>query len=151
MDLVSRAAIIFFVLLVVLRLGGNKQFSEMTSFDAVLIIVVAEVTGNSLSGQDYSITASIVVIVSLVAFDIGLSLLKTRSKRFDKLAEGVPVLIVENGRLIRKTMKKERVDEGDVLSAARMAHGLERLDQIRYAILEKGGKISIIPREGAAP
>lgn len=151
MDLVLRAAIVFLVLLVVLRLGGNKQFSEMTTFDAVLLIVIAEVTGNSLSGQDYSITASIVVIVSLVAFDIGLSLLKARSKRFDKVAEGVPVLLLENGAPLRKAMKKERVDEGDILAAARVVHGIERLDQIRYAVLERGGKISIIPREAAAP
>lgn len=133
MDLVVRAAVIFAVL------------------DVVLIIVIAEVTGNSLSGQDYSITASVVVIVTLVALDILVSWLKVRSKRFDKVAEGVPVLLLENGRPIRENLRKERVDEGDILEAAREAHGLERLDQIRYAVLEKGGAISIIPRAGVTP
>lgn len=151
MELVLRAAIVFFVLLVVMRLAGNKQFSELTTFDAVLIIVIAEVTGNSLSGQDYSVTASIVVIVSLVTFDIVISLFKARSKRFEKVVEGVPLLIVENGRTIEKAMRKERVDASDVLTVARKDHGLERLDQIRYAVLERDGRISVIPREGAAP
>lgn len=146
MELVVRAAVIFVVLFVVMRIAGNRQFSEMTAFDVILVILIAEVTGNSLSGQDYSLTASIVVIVTLVALDILVSWLKVRSKRFDKLAEGVPVLLVENGRPLRETMRKERVDEGDVLEAARELHGLERMDQIRYAILEKGGAISIIPR-----
>lgn len=151
MDLVVRSAIIFLALLVLMRLGGNKQFSELTAFDAVLIIVIAEVTGNSLSGQDYSITASIVVITSLVFFDITLSWFKARFRKFDKVAEGIPVLVAENGKMIEKTAKKERIDEGDILAAARKDHGLERLDQIRYAVLEKGGKISVIPREGATP
>lgn len=149
MDLVVRSAIIFFVLLVVMRIGGNKQFADLTAFDAILLIVIAEVTGNSLSGQDFSLTASIVVIVSLVFFDITLSWLKTRSKRFDRIAEGIPILVVENGRMIERNAKKERIDEGDVLAAARKDHGLERLDQIRYAVLEKGGKISVIPQTGA--
>lgn len=146
MDLVLRSAVVFFVLLIVMRLGGNKQFSELTAFDAVLIIVVAEVTGNSLSGQDFSLTASIIVIVSLVFLDISLSWLKARSKSFDKLAEGVPVLVVENGKLIKKTAKKERIDEGDIMAAARRDHGIERMDEIRYAVLEKSGTISVIPR-----
>lgn len=151
MDLVVRAAVIFAVLFIVMRIAGNRQFSEMTSFDIILIIVIAEVTGNSLSGQDYSITASIVVIITLVSLDILVSWLKVRSKRFDKVAEGVPILLLENGRPIRENLKKERVDEGDILEAARQAHGLERLEQIRYAVLEKGGAISIIPRAGETP
>lgn len=151
MDLVIRAAAVFFALFIVMRIAGNRQFAEMTTFDAALIIVIAEVTGNSLSGEDYSITASIVVIATLVLLDLGISLLKARSKRFDKLAEGVPMLLVENGRLLERNMKKERLDEGDVLSAARRHHGLERLDQIKYAILERDGRISIVPREGATP
>jgi len=61
----------------------------------------------------------------------------------------VPILIVENGRLLRGNMRKERGDEGDILEAARSLHGLERLDQVRYAILEKGGSISIISREAS--
>ncbi|HET6403415.1 MAG TPA: YetF domain-containing protein [Candidatus Thermoplasmatota archaeon] len=149
MDLVVRAAVIFAVLFLLMRVAGNRQFSEMTAFDAILVIVIAEVTGNSLSGQDYSLTASIVVIVTLVSLDILISWLKARSRRFDRLAEGVPVLILENGRLLEENMKRERVDSGDILEAARSTHGLERLDQIRYAILEKGGSISIIPKSGA--
>lgn len=146
MELVVRATVIFFALFVILRISGNRQFSEMTTFDAILIILIAEVTGNSLSGQDYSLTASIIVITTLVALDIGVSLLKVRWKAFDRVAEGVPVLLVENGRELKEPMRKERVDVEDVLAAARASHGLERLDQIRYAVLEREGAISIVPR-----
>lgn len=151
MDLVFRATAIFFALFVIMRIAGNRQFSEMTAFDAVLVIVIAEVTGNSLSGEDYSITASVIVIATFVMLDLVVSVLKTRSAWFNRVSEGVPVLLVENGRIIERHLRKEHLDEGDVLSAARTSHGLERLDQIKYAVLETDGKISIVPKTGAAP
>jgi uncharacterized membrane protein YcaP (DUF421 family) len=61
--------------------------------------------------------------------------------------EGVPVLLVENGKLLGENMRKERVDEEDILEAARERHGLERMNQIKYAILERSGSISIIPAQ----
>lgn len=149
MELVIRAAVIFLALFIILRIAGNRQFSELTTFDAVLLIVVAEVTGNSLSGEDYSLTASIIVIVTLVALDIGMSLLKQRFKRLDKVAEGVPILLVENGRPIRENIKSERVDEGDILAAARRQRGIERMDEVKYAVLERDGRISIVPRSSS--
>lgn len=141
-----RAVVIFLVLFVVMRIAGNRQFSELTTFDAILIIVIAEVTGNALSGEDYSMTAAIIVIVTLVALDIGISLLKRSSRRFDRVAEGIPVLLVENGRVIQENLRRERVDEDDILTAARELQGLERIDQVKFAILERGGRISIVPR-----
>ena len=150
MDLVVRAAVIFLALWLVMRASGNRQFAELTAFDAVLIIVIAEVTGNSLSGDDYSLTASIVVIVTLVALDLGVSLLKRRFPKFGKVAEGVPVLLVENGRLLWQNLKKERVTPEDILGAARDTQGIERLDDVKYAVLETSGHISIVPRRDAA-
>lgn len=149
MDLVIRAAVVFFALIILMRLAGHRQFSELTTFDAVLLIVIAEVTGNSLSGEDYSLTATIIVITTLVALDIGLSLLKQKFRRFERIAEGVPVLLVENGRPIPQAMQRERVDEADVLAAARVQQGLESMEQVRFAVLEKDGKISIVPKPSA--
>lgn len=151
MDLAFRAAAVFFALFIIMRIAGSRQFAEMTTFDAALIIVIAEVTGNALSGEDYSITASVIVIATLVFLDILVSLLKHRFKGFGKVSEGVPMLLVENGRTIDKTLHKERIDKADILATARKDHGLERLDQIKYAVLERDGTISIVPREGATP
>jgi uncharacterized membrane protein YcaP (DUF421 family) len=82
-----------------------------------------------------------------VASDIGLALLKERSPLVEKLIDGVPLVIVEDGRLLEGRMRWARVDEDDVLTAARETQGLERLDQIKYAVLERSGGISIIPRQ----
>jgi uncharacterized membrane protein YcaP (DUF421 family) len=78
--------------------------------------------------------------------DIGLSLLKQRMPWAERLLEGLPVVLVEEGKPLRDRMREQRVDEQDVLAAARKAHGLERMDQIKYAVLESAGGISIIPK-----
>jgi uncharacterized membrane protein YcaP (DUF421 family) len=75
-----------------------------------------------------------------------LSLLKQRSRRFERIMDSVPTIIVADGRPLKDRMERERIDEEDVLEQARATHGLERLDQIRYAVLERSGGISIIPK-----
>ena len=93
------------------------------------------------------ITNAILLVVTLVGLDISMSLLKQRSQKVEKLLESAPVVIVENGKPFKERMDKERVDEEDVLTAARELQGLERMDQIKYAVLERNGGISIVPKE----
>lgn len=77
-----------------------------------------------------------------------MSMLKGKLPAFAKLAEGQPVVILEHGKPIAEHMRKARVDESDILSAARELQGLERLDQIKYAVLERHGGITIVPERG---
>jgi uncharacterized membrane protein YcaP (DUF421 family) len=77
---------------------------------------------------------------------VGLSLWKERSRWLHKLIEGVPLVLVENGKVLTDRMRQARVDEEDVLQAARERQGLESMDQIKYAVLERTGEISIIPK-----
>jgi uncharacterized membrane protein YcaP (DUF421 family) len=109
--------------------------------------VIAETTTEFLVGRDSSMTNSFLLILTFVTMDIGLSLLKQRSRAVDKVLDGAPVLIVDRGRLLKDRMDRARVDEEDILEAARCVHGLARMDQIRYAVLERSGDISVIPVE----
>ncbi len=145
MDSVLRAAAIYFAVLLVFRFAGRRTLSEVTTFDFVLLLIIGEATQQALLGDDFSVTNAVVVIVSLIAFDIALSLLKRRSTRLAKFIDGEPMIIVEHGRVLQRRLDKARVGEEDILEAARNTQGLERLDQIKFAILEKDGKISIIP------
>ncbi|WP_028239381.1 DUF421 domain-containing protein [Stutzerimonas azotifigens] len=145
MDSVLRAAAVYFAVLLVLRFAGRRTLSEITTFDFVLLLIIGEATQQALLGDDFSVTNAVVVIVSLIAFDIALSLLKRRSTRLAKFIDGEPMIIVEHGRVLQRRLDKARVGEEDILEAARNTQGLERLDQIKFAILEKDGKISIIP------
>lgn len=146
MELLIRGAVIYLLLLVLLRASGNRQFSQLEAFDIVVLILIAETASQALVGEDHSLTAAIVVITTIVALDIGLSLLKRQWKRADDYLDGVPILLVDDGRLLDKHLHRERVDRGDILAAARAAHGIEHFAEIKYALLERDGKISIVPR-----
>ena len=150
MDSVLRAATIYIALMIIMRIAGKRSLAQITTFDFVLLLIIGEATQQALLGQDYSLTNALIVIVTLVTLDIALSLLKRRSKTVDKWLEDVPLVIVENGVALKDRMHKARVDEEDVLSAARRLQGLERLDQIRYAVLERSGGISIVPKHNAS-
>ncbi len=146
MDSVIRAIVVYFFLLVIFRVSGKRTLKDLTVFDFVLLLIIAETTQQALLGDDFSIMNSIILITTLVLADIGLSLLKEYSHKFEKLVEGVPMIILQDGKTLDDRLKKERIGEEDIMEAARKLHGLERLDQVKYAILEKDGSISIIPK-----
>ena len=145
MDAVVRALIVYAVVLVIFRVSGKRSLSQITTFDFVLLLIIGESVQQGLIGDDFSLTKAVLLIVTLVGVDIGISLLKQRSPTIGKLVDGVPLVIVENGKPIQEYMDKARVDVDDVLTAARETQGLERMEQIKYAVLERSGGISIIP------
>ena len=147
MDAILRGAAIYIGLLIILRFSGRRTMGEMTAFDFVLLLILAETTQQALLGDDFSITNALLLITTLVGIDILLSHLKTRYHAIDRWLDGLPMVIVENGNVLKERLNKSRIDEGDVLSAARRLQGLERMDQIKYAVLEANGEISIIPKE----
>ena len=149
MDIVLRGFTIYIFLLIIFRLCGKRSLAQITTFDFVLLLLVSEATQQALLGDDFSVSNAFLLIVTLVGLDIGLSLWKQWSPTMERLLEGKPLLIVEHGKLLKEHMVKERVDEADILAAARELQGLERLEQIKYAVLERDGVISIIPQEKA--
>jgi uncharacterized membrane protein YcaP (DUF421 family) len=146
MDAVLRPLFIYVFLMVVFSMAGKRSMSEMDTFDMVTLLIISEATQNALVGQNHSLTYALVVITTLVSCTVIMAWLKARSPRLEHVLQGGPVILVENGRLFRERMKKAYVDEQDILSTARKEQGLERLDQIKFAILETSGQISIIPR-----
>jgi uncharacterized membrane protein YcaP (DUF421 family) len=151
MDAIYRGAIVYVFLLFIFRLAGRRTLAQMTTFDMVLLLIISESVQNALIGDDYSITNAILVVMTLVVLDISLSLLKLSSPGVERWLEGAPTILVEHGRSLKHLMKRARVDEADVLTAAREKHGLERMDQIKYAVLETSGGISIIPERTDSP
>lgn len=147
MDAVLRAAAIYLFVLVVFRIAGRRTFSQMTSFDFVLLLIIGEATQQALLGDDFSVTNALIVIVALITMDIGFSIMKDRWAFFAKLVDGVPMVVVENGRPLRARMRRARIDESEVLEAARKLRGLERLEQIKFAVLEISGGITIVPKD----
>lgn len=145
MDAVLRAGAIYLALMVLFKISGRRSLGELTSFDFVLLMVIGEATQQALLGDDFSVTNAILVIITLMVIDIGFSLIKRRFKRVAKLIDGGPTIVVEHGVFLRQRMHEARIEEDDIMEAARIGQGFERVDQIKYAILERNGKISIIP------
>jgi uncharacterized membrane protein YcaP (DUF421 family) len=147
MDAVLRGLSVYIFLLIIFRISGKRSLGQVTSFDFVLLLIIAETTQQALLGDDYSVTNAFLLIGTLVGIDIGLSLLKQRSAKLDQLLEGAPLVIVEDGKPLKDRMDKARVDEEDVLHAARELQGLERIEQIKYAVLERNGDITVVPKQ----
>ncbi|HOB74327.1 MAG TPA: DUF421 domain-containing protein [Phycisphaerae bacterium] len=146
MDSILRAVAVYLFLLLIFRIAGRRTLAEMTSFDFVLLLVISETTQQALIGNDFSVTTAGILILTLIGLDIGISLIKEAYPRFEKWIDGVPIILIEDGHIHQDRMKKARVDEADILTNARRLQGIERLDQIKYAVLERSGGISIIPR-----
>ena len=146
MESIIRAAVVYVVLLVLFRISGKRSLAEVTSFDLVLLLIISEATQQAMIDTDNSMTNSLLIVATLIGMNILFSVIATRWKPFQKLVEDVPLVILEDGRPLLQRMRKERVEEDEILEAARQSQGLERLDQIKYAILERTGHITIVPK-----
>ncbi len=151
MDAMLRAAGIYLFLLILFRIAGRRSLADMTAFDFVLLLIIGEATQQALLGDDFSITNALIVIATLIGLEMVFDALAIRSKLFDKLTSGVPMIIVENGKPLEQRMRKARITVEDVMQRARETRGIERLDQIKFAVLEASGGVSIIPMERREP
>jgi len=124
------------------RPGHKAKFDHGNSLHDKRFTAIVSVT------VFFVLDASVLVIATLIGIDIAPSLVKQRSETATKLLEGVPLVIVDDGELLRERMTKARVDVEDIMTAARKNHGLERLEQVKSAVLERNGGISIVPRQG---
>ena len=146
MDVVLRALALYVFLLFLFRTAGKRAFAQTTVFDLVLLFVISEMAGPVILGGDHSFSGGAVAIATLVTVDVAFSLAKQRSSLVDRFVDGVAIYVMRGGRLDREAMTRERVGEDDILAAARQNQGIDSLDRIDDAVLERGGQISVIPR-----
>lgn len=141
------AVAVYLTLLLIFRIAGKRTLSEITTFDFVLLLIISEAVQQASIGTDNSMTNSFLVVFTLVGLDIALSVVKRACRASSGCSTPGPSSSCATACCRSEAAAKERMDEDDVLSAARCLHGLERMDQVKHAVLESGGKISIIPRE----
>ena len=146
MESVIRPALVYLFVLALLRLTGKRTLAQITTFDFVLLLTIGNATQQALIGEDNSMVHGAIMVATLIGLNYVMQLLKQRSKWFERVLDDIPLVIVADGKPLKDRMHKARVDEEDVLDAARESCGLEHMDQIRHAILERDGQISIIPR-----
>ena len=147
MDSVLRGIAVYVFLLIIFRIAGKRTLSNTTTFDLVLLLIISETTQQAMVDDDHSVTNGALLIITLVGMTILLSVLKQRFPKLDLALEGAPLILVDRGKMLHDRMDKCRVDESEILTAARLTQGLASMDEIDYAILERNGDISIIPKE----
>ncbi|MBY3067719.1 DUF421 domain-containing protein [Rhizobium laguerreae] len=147
MDAVLRGLAIYFALLVIIRLSGRRTLAQMTPFDLVIVLVIAETTQQAMLGDDFSITNAVILILTLFTTDIGLSYVKRWWPRAAHIIDGVPTILVTDGVYDEGALKGARLQKEDVMQAARSQEGIESVTEIKFAILEVSGNISIIKKQ----
>jgi len=132
-------------LIFIVRIVGRRPGKQITPFEYILIFFMGGVTLTPMVGDDRSITNAIVTIMSIAATHFVIIWLKTRSRTFARIVDGPPLVLLDKGRWQTETMAKMRLTDDDVMAFAR-DQGVERLDQIEYAVLERNGEVSIIKK-----
>lgn len=147
MDMILRAVAIYLILVVVFKIAGRRALLQMTSFDLILLLIISEATQQGLLGNDFSVTGAALCIMTLIVMDMLFGKIKKYLPGADVMIDGTAVVLVENGVLMRKKMKMADISEDDIMVSARNNQGLTELAEIKFAILESNGHISIIPQK----
>jgi uncharacterized membrane protein YcaP (DUF421 family) len=146
MDLVLRALVLFAGVYLLLRVVGRRELAEMEPIDFVLLIVLGDAIQQGLTQDDYSVTGAFIVITTIAAIQVVVGYIAFRSKRMRVLMEGEPVVLIENGNVLEKNLRRARIAEDELAEEARLSQ-VASLRDVAWAVLETSGRISIIPKQ----
>src|SRR3982751_1585977 len=110
MESVSKACMIYIMLVVLIRLTGRRTLGQMTSFDMVLLLLIGTATNRALLGEDFSLINAVIVVCTLIVLDILMSLTKRDFPWFGKIVDGVPMILVDHGRPLHDRLHKARIE-----------------------------------------
>ncbi len=147
MDIVARAAIMFAILYVLLRLLGKRELGQLTPFELVVMIVLGDLIQQGVTHNDFSLTGAMLAVSTFAFLAILMSWLTYLSPRAEKLLDGEPRVVIRDGMLIKENLRRDRMTQGEIESEMRLA-GISRIEQVAWAILEPQGKISFIKKDG---
>lgn len=145
MDIVLRGIFIFFALYVLMRVIGRRELSKLEPFDLILLIILGDAVQQGLTQDDYSLTGSMLAIVTIAVLQIGVSFLNFRFPRLRPVLNGEPVVVVQDGKPIERNLKRERLTLDDLAESARL-QGISSLDEVAWGVLETSGSISFIKK-----
>jgi uncharacterized membrane protein YcaP (DUF421 family) len=146
LEIVARSTIVYFVILVGLRIGGKREIGQMTAFDLAVILLIANAVQNAMVGSDVSVTAGATAAAVLFAENYAVGFLRERWPWLRKLLEGEPTLLVQDGKYIEENMEREDIDE-EMVEMSMREHGIQDLGQVKLATLETDGSISVVPKD----
>ncbi|SDS08200.1 DUF421 domain-containing protein [Jiangella sp. DSM 45060] len=148
MDIVIRAAVVFVILWLVLRVSGKRQVTQLSAFDLILLVTLGDLISQTVLQEDLSLTGGTLAVATFALLSILLSWLSWRFKRSRKVFEGEPTVVIKDGHVDDEVLRYERLPIDDVLEAAR-EHGIRDLGDVDLMVLETDGTFSVFTRSDA--
>jgi uncharacterized membrane protein YcaP (DUF421 family) len=145
MDLVLRATIVFFFIFLLTRIVGRRELSSLEPFDLILLIVMGDLVQQGITQSDYSVTGVILAAGTISLLTVAVSYVSFRFPRTRPLLEGQPLVVIQDGEVLEKNLRRERLTRDELAEAARLQQ-ISSLKDVSWAILEKSGQISFIKK-----
>ena len=143
MDIVLRAAFAYVFILFLLRVVGRRELSTMEPSDLILLVVMGDLIQNGVTQSDTSLTGVTLAVSTFGLLAVCTSWLIFRSRRARRIIEGEPIILVEDGKLIQRNVRGERLTLDDIMQEAR-GQQIESLHDVKWAVLESSGRITFI-------
>jgi uncharacterized membrane protein YcaP (DUF421 family) len=141
MDLVFRTVFVFVLILVVTRAVGRRELSSMEPFDMILLVVIGDLVQQGVTQSDYSLTGATTVIATLALLTVLTAWLSFRVRRLRPILEGEPIVLVTDGRILERSLRRQRMTVEELVAEARQQQ-ISSLDDVRFAVLESNGRVS---------
>ncbi len=150
LQIVLRTGVIYLLVLIGVRLSGKREVGQMTPFDLTLLLLLSNSVQNAMTGPDTSLAGGAVAACTLLILNYLVAELSGTNRRFRRLIEGQPSLLIHDGKTIESHMAREHVSV-DELHRALREHGINSVDQVALAVLEVDGSISCLKYDELAP
>jgi uncharacterized membrane protein YcaP (DUF421 family) len=144
--IVARCIVVYVVVLIGLRLGGRREIGQLTPFDLVLVLLVANATQNAMVGSDTSLAGGVIAAATLFGVNAVVARRRLTSRRLRELVQGEPVVLVEHGEWLDDALRRQGLARDDVLAALREHGEVDDVRHVELAVLETDGSVSVIPR-----
>ena len=142
---VLRAIAIYVLVMVLVRVSGKRAVGQFTPFDLVLLILIGNAVQNGINGGDNSLTGAVIMATTLIALNYAVAFTTSRSRRVERLVEGVPVVLARDGKVFERVLREQLVSDADFHKALRQ-HDVVDVSDVALALLETNGSISVVPR-----
>ena len=146
MDIAVRGIALFLFVFLLTRVIGRRELSTLQPFDLILLIVLGDLIQQGLTQDDYSVTGAVIAVSTIAALQVLTSYVSFRFRWARRILDGEPLVLVQDGRVIEKNLRRERMTVEDVAEKAR-ASQIASLEDVQWAVFEPSGAISFIPKQ----
>jgi uncharacterized membrane protein YcaP (DUF421 family) len=149
-DVALRTAIVYAFLVLAFRVAGKREVGQLSILDLVVLLLIADALQNAMVGENTTILGGLLAAATLIVLDRVLKAFTDRSPPLRKALEGEPRLLVRDGKVMKRALREEGISEDELATAIRQ-HGVEGVDDVRLAVLEIEGTISVVPATNPGP